>query len=366
MNNITNIKDLVIQIMTNGKEIEAMVKKGDPESYFLIGMSHLLGINTSIDFEKAAQYFGDESLADDPDANRLLGYIAECEGKFGEAFQYYAKTGKSTRSYIQKVYEERGNLQSYLKKLNLPDTFFNKDITALLCDYIKDDSSILSRISIAYICEDEEKFLEETQALVSNGDLFSAIRWLKIGNVDKNNPLYVTIEKKLIKSLTGPNLSGELDVVNIDGTSLIPEIETEPSYAGIKYIRVDTAKVYKQKWCEMVVPIIYSYKNVIEQEEERRKREEEERRKREEEERRKKHAEEEQQLALLEERKKNARKEWRLLGIIYGFWLFLLLMGAQPKASQPDFMEKIIILVVVPPVLAGFSFVLIHFLNNKS
>jgi hypothetical protein len=41
-----------------------------------MGMIHLLGINTPIDFKKASFYLGHQSLNDAPDANRLLGFIA--------------------------------------------------------------------------------------------------------------------------------------------------------------------------------------------------------------------------------------------------------------------------------------------------
>lgn len=310
--NITSIKDLVIQFMTNGKEIESKAEKGDSESCFQMGMSHLLGINTSIDFEKAAQYFGDKSLADDPDANRLLGFIAECEGKFGEAFQYYAKTGKSTRSYLQKVYEERGNLQSYLKKLNLPDIFLNKEITAILYDYIKDGSPILPKIKIAYICEDEQTFLKEIQALVEGGDLFSAKRWLQIGNVGVENPLFATIEKKSIELMMGSNPPEKFDVIVVDGSSLVSDLEKSSSSNEIKSVCDEASKMCKKGWCEKVPPIIDSYKRAFEQEEAERKRREAERRKKEEEEERRRKKEEELKRKKEEEELRKKKEAERL------------------------------------------------------
>lgn len=50
---ITSIKDLVIQVMTNGAEIKDKAEKGDAKSCFQMGMIHLLGINTPIDFKKS-------------------------------------------------------------------------------------------------------------------------------------------------------------------------------------------------------------------------------------------------------------------------------------------------------------------------
>ena len=50
---ITSIKDLVIQVMTNGAEIKDKAEKGDAESCFKMGMIQLLGVNTQIDLKTA-------------------------------------------------------------------------------------------------------------------------------------------------------------------------------------------------------------------------------------------------------------------------------------------------------------------------
>ena len=108
---VTNIKDLVIQALTNGSEIKTKAESGDALSCFQMGMIHLFGIDTPIDFKKAGNYLGTQSLNDNPDANRILGFIAECEGNYSQAFKNYANAGKaSNRPYINKVFEERGNL----------------------------------------------------------------------------------------------------------------------------------------------------------------------------------------------------------------------------------------------------------------
>ena len=104
-NNVTNIKDLVIQALTNGSEIKVKAESGDALSCFQMGMIHLLGINTPIDFKKASQYLGSQSLSDDPDANRLLGFIAECEGNYSLAFKNYVKASGSTGSKEKKPYK---------------------------------------------------------------------------------------------------------------------------------------------------------------------------------------------------------------------------------------------------------------------
>ena len=131
---ITSIKDLVIQALTNGSDIKANAESGDALSCFQMGMIHLLGINTPIDFKKASQYFGSPSLSDNQDAIRLLGFIAECEGIFSQAFQYYAQTESSEKdSYLDKIVKGRNHIQDYLKKLDLPATL-NKEVSSILSD----------------------------------------------------------------------------------------------------------------------------------------------------------------------------------------------------------------------------------------
>ena len=86
---ITSIKDLVILAMTNGAEIKAKAESGDALSCFQMGMIHMFGIDTPIDFKEASKYFAYQSLSDDPDAKMLLGFIFECEGDYSEAFKRY-------------------------------------------------------------------------------------------------------------------------------------------------------------------------------------------------------------------------------------------------------------------------------------
>ena len=71
---ISSIKDLVIQTITNGSEIKSKANSGDSMGCFQMGMIHLLGINTPVDFKKANQFFSNQSLSDNQNAIRLLGF----------------------------------------------------------------------------------------------------------------------------------------------------------------------------------------------------------------------------------------------------------------------------------------------------
>ena len=265
---VTNIKDLVIQAMTNDAGIKAKAESGDALSCFQMGMIYMLGIDTKIDFKKASKYLQNQSLSEDPDVNRLLGFIAECEGNYSQAFTNYAKAAKGNRPYINKVYEERTNLKSFLKKLDLPNTVQNKIITNVLNEYVKGgDTKVDASIRIAMICEDEDSCLDAAQALYDNGDYSSAMRWLKEGNISESNALYVSVKKKISDYIGALNLSTTLEVIELDGDSLLTDMTTAPSYEGIKALCDDAAAACKKEWSDMVSPQISGIKKNIKDEE---------------------------------------------------------------------------------------------------
>ncbi len=232
---ITSIKDLVIQALTNGSDIKANAESGDALSCFQMGMIHLLGINTPIDFKKASQYFGSPSLSDNQDAIRLLGFIAECEGIFSQAFQYYAQTESSEKdSYLDKIVKGRNHIQDYLKKLDLPATL-NKEVSSILSDYAKGKASRTGAcVKVAAICEDKPSCLEAAKALYESKDYISAIQWLKKGNVSAENPICVAINERFDKSKKDLLGSKLLQVVNLDSNSLLSKDDPMQSLNIVK------------------------------------------------------------------------------------------------------------------------------------
>jgi len=303
---VMNIKDLVIQALTNGSEIKAKAESGDALSCFQMGMIHLLGIDTPIDFKKASYFFGNQLLSDDPDANRLLGFIAECEGNYSQAFKNYANAGKANRPYINKVSEERVNLQGIFKKLELPSTAQNKEITKALNEYIKGgDTKVDASIKLAMICEDADSCLDAAQALFDAGDYYSAMRWLQNGEISDSNTLYVSVKKKISDSKNALNLPKSLEVIEIDGNSFLAKFDAIPSYAGIKNLCDEAAVVCMKEWHDNVSPKIASVKKKVEDEEAARLK----KLKAEEDDRIKKQKEEEYQLFLQEQEEERKRKK---------------------------------------------------------
>jgi hypothetical protein len=361
-NYVTNIKDLVIQTLTNGSEIKANAESGDALSCFQMGMIHLLGINTSVDFEKASKYFGNQSLNNNPDANRLLGFIAECEGNFSQAFKNYSKASGSTGSnakkpYYNKVFSERNNLQAYFKKLELSGTALNKIVTNVLNEYIKGGATkVEASIKIAIICNDTESCLIAAQDLFDAGDYYSAKRWLHNGNVSEGNSLYISVKKKITDSKNAQSLPNTLEIIEIDGNSFLDNADSPPSYTGIKPLCDKAASSCKKEWVSIASPMIAIIKKKVEDEEEARikkqkeeetrikKQKEEEARikKQKEEEARIKKQKEEEAVRLMKLREESVRKKKKkttkivniILLIIFVPWGILWLIGLIASASS--------------------------------
>ena len=256
---ISSIRDLMIQAYNNISDIKTKAKDGDPEACFQMGMIHLLGIKTPIDFKKASSFFENQSLANDSDTCRLLGFIGECEGDYSVAFKNYANaTGSHSKlPFINKVYEERSSLQGFFKKLVLPNAVLNKEISAIINEYIKGgESKVDACIKLATICNDEATCLEAAQSLYDVGNLYSAKRWLQIGNIANNNELFINIEEKLSKSIKSLKLPEVLQVIEIEGNALITDLSTSSTITSAKETCDDIAAKCKQTWTKEVSNLI--------------------------------------------------------------------------------------------------------------
>jgi len=232
---ITSIKDLVIESLKNDSQIQYLANVGKPEGCFKKGMIHLLGINTSVDLKEATKFLSDPSLADNQYANCLLGFIAELEGNFSQAFHCYERTESSEKdSYLDKVIKGRNNLQDYLKKLDI-HIVLNKEISTILSDYSKGNASkVGASIKIAAICNDEQSCLEAAKCFYDSNDFISAVQWLQKGNIELDNPLYVAINKSFEISRNALLNSKEMKVIDLEGESLLSSDYPTPFLNKIK------------------------------------------------------------------------------------------------------------------------------------
>jgi hypothetical protein len=246
---ISSIKDLVILVMTNGSQVIYKANSGEPESCFQVGMMHLLGINTPVDFKKASHYLSNQSLVGNQDATLLLAFIAECEGDYSKAFRQYANTISSeTDAYIDKVIKGRNNLQDFLKKQNLPISL-NKEISSILSNYGKGKSSRTGACTkIAAICNDEPTCIEVAKCLFDAKDYISAIDWLKRGNVEPNDSMFITINKKLKESTLGLLNSKDLQVINLENISLLSKEDPTPFFKKVKDTCHEASMKCREEW----------------------------------------------------------------------------------------------------------------------
>lgn len=263
---VTNIKDLVIQVLANGSEIKSKAEKGDALSCFQMGMINMLGINTQIDFKKASAFLGNQSLSDSPNANLLLGFIAECDGDYSSAFHYYVNTESSEKdSYLDKVIKGRNHIQDYLRKLDLPITV-NKEISSILNDYSKSKTSKTGAcIKIAAICEDEQTCLEAAKNLFDAKDYISAIQWLKKGNIAADNAMYMEINDMFEKSMTDLIKSKVIQIVDLNSNSLLSNEDPTPFLNKVKKSCDDASRNCSNEWKDKaksyVGAIIKNYKD---------------------------------------------------------------------------------------------------------
>jgi len=282
---VTSLKELIAQSSRNSFEMNDGAKKNDPKSCFQMGMVYLLGINTTIDFKKAGHYFANQSLVGNPDALRMLGFLSELDGDYSSAFMSYAKAAGSAEddianSYIEKVIQEREALHDWFSKWKLPTRVLNNAITTILKDYAKGgDKKEKACIEIAAICQDTASCIIVAQILSESGDYSDAMQWLKFGRVESNNPMYQRIESKLNEINSSINLSDVLEVIEIEGCSLLSGIDIAGIFAPARNALNEISTRCSRLWRKEVMPKIETIKNKWEKEEKNRiKKEEEEER----------------------------------------------------------------------------------------
>lgn len=245
---ITSIKDLVYNTITN-----RIAEDDDSMSSFQMGMVHLLGINTPVDFKRASLYFGNSSLKNDPDANCILGFVNECEGNYSSAFKHYALAAeelgeKQEPSYLLKVKKGRDCLFKSLQKYNLPLTT-NDQISKILNNCNKGNAKLKTdtKVIAAYLCEDKSTCLEAALGLFDVGDYYSSKIFLQKGNIDSKNDLYNKIDK-IVFELRNSIKSAKGTLVELEGKSILPDYEESLSIANIKQEFEDCSKRCCQEW----------------------------------------------------------------------------------------------------------------------
>ena len=276
---ITSLKDLIAETFRNSFKLNESAKNGDPKACFQMGMVYLLGISTAIDFKKAKLQFSSQSLLND---QRMLGFLSELDGDYSAAFMYYAKAAGgvvdgSDDSYIENVKQERETLRGWLNKWNFPVRVLNNAITTILEDYAKGgEKKEKACIEIAAICQDAVSCITVARILMGSGDYSNALKWLQYGAVEKNNPMYQMIQSKLNETSNLINLSNVLEVIEIDGCSLLSNIDIAGIFASARNTLNEKSVRCSELWRKEVMPKIEIIKRKWKEEEKKRIQEEEE------------------------------------------------------------------------------------------
>lgn len=316
---ITSLKDLIAETFRNSFKLNESAKNGDSKACFQMGMVYLLGINTAIDFNKAKLQFSSQSLLNDHDAQRMLGFLSELDGDYSAAFMYYAKAAGgvvdgSDDSYIENVKQERETVRGWLNKWNFPVRVLNNAITTILEDYAKGgEKKEKACIEIAAICQDAVSCITVARILMGSGDYSDAMQWLQYGAVEKNNPMYQMIQSKIYENSRFINLSNVLEIIEIDGCSLLSNIDIAANFAPARNALNGISVRCSKLWRKEVMPKIESIKSIWKKEEKNRIKKEEEDRQR---------ALKQAELLELEEKIRKKKRRDKIINIILSI-LFL-------------------------------------------
>ena len=338
---ITSLKDLIAETFRNSFKLNESAKKGDSKACFQMGMVYLLGINTAIDFKKAKLQFSSQSLLNDHDAQRMLGFLSELDGDYSAAFMYYAKAAGgvvdgSDDSYIENVKQERETLRGWLNKWNFPVRILNNAITTILEDYAKGgEKKEKACIEIAAICQDAVSCITVARILMGFGDYSDAMQWLQYGAVEKNNPMYQMIQSKIYENSRFINLSNVLEIIEIDGCSLLSNIDIAANFAPARNALNGISVRCSKLWRKEVMPKIESIKSIWKKEEKNRIKKEEEDRQR---------ALKQAELLELEEKIRKKKRRDKIINIILSI-LFLPYVWIGVSANM-DFVSTFLVLML--------------------
>lgn len=356
---ITSLKDLIAETSRNSFKLNESAKNGDPKACFQMGMIYLLGINTAIDFKKAKLHFSSQSLLNDHDSQRILGFLSELDGDYSSAFMSYAKAAGSEvddleNSYIEKVIQEREALRDWLNKWKLPTRVLNNAITTILKDYTNGgDKREKACIEVAAICQDVTSCINAAQILSESGDYSDAMQWLKYGEVESNNPVYQKIESKLNEISSSINFSDVLEVIEIEECSLLSGIDIAGLFAPAKNALNEISTRCSRLWRKEVMPKIETIKNKWDKEEKNRiKKEEDDRR----------HALKQAELMELEEKK---RRDKRISIILLILFLPLILACIFADMDIGSRIIALIFVIILPFLFARWIVIKVVDFFNK-
>lgn len=145
------------------------------------------------------------------------------------------------------------------------------------------------------------------------GDYSDAMQWLQYGAVEKNNPMYQMIQSKIYENSRFINLSNVLEIIEIDGCSLLSNIDIAANFAPARNALNGISVRCSKLWRKEVMPKIESIKSIWKKEEKNRIKKEEEDRQR---------ALKQAELLELEEKIRKKKRRDKIIDIVLSI-LFL-------------------------------------------
>lgn len=214
-------------------------------------------------------------------------------------------------------------MRGWLNKWNFPVRVLNNAITTILEDYAKGgEKKEKACFEIAAICQDAVSCITVARILMGSGDYSNALKWLQYGAVEKNNPMYQMIQSKLNETSSLINLSNVLEVIEIDGCSLLSSIDIAGIFAPARNTLNEKSVRCSELWRKEVMPKIEIIKSIWKKEEKNRIKKEEEDRLR---------ALKQAELLELEEKIRKKKRRDKIIDIVLSIlflpyvWEFLII-----------------------------------------
>lgn len=191
---------------------------------------------------------------------------------------------------------------------------FGFAVITILEDYAKGgEKKEKACFEIAAICQDAVSCITVARILMGSGDYSDAMQWLQYGAVEKNNPMYQMIQSKIYENSRFINLSNVLEIIEIDGCSLLSNIDIAANFAPARNALNGISVRCSKLWRKEVMPKIESIKSIWKKEEKNRIKKEEEDRQR---------ALKQAELLELEEKIRKKKRRDKIINIILSI-LFL-------------------------------------------
>ena len=290
------------------EDLVLRINNGDGEAALSMGLMCLSGLGNKQDIDQASSYFVKAKQLGAKNADVLIAYVYECNGRMTKAIDTYVgkelvgKKNESIANIISKRFKkvsiERKKLQKLISEYGLPECPMDTSLTNLLESLESGKKSLSDACSILSSYDDSEHWCEDTAWLYyEEGEWELANFWMKKSLTDEK--WLSIIQDKLRKDIAVSPEAVEIEGSSLLGRKLALNVLSENGASSQESIK-KALTVWGQE-CKRI------RKEQIRLEEERRKKEAEEKARQE---RLKKEAEEKAlQERLKKEAEERAKKE---------------------------------------------------------